>query len=368
MGLEDAIDEIVDGAYAAALDQDLWFGWNERATELLGGKCGYLYVLSDSGELRHQTIVHPDPVVIERYVSEEIYRYDPQIPHVLSMTRSGVYRDIDHIDPTDPRTAEFIAWHRSNSRLQHYVTACARLDGGRHMAGLSVHQNIGDGPTSAEATRIMQRLLPDIGRAMALGFSHAEKLNAAYWDGLLARQREPSALIDRHGRILLATSAFEMMMMLGDGLTVRRDRLACAEPATDDRLRGTIEAALLGKPPRAGACQIGRPSGRAAYILTAYPLVRRSQLMLPDDAVALVTIVDPAGPISSPDDHWAAAFGLTARETELATMLMGRHSIDTAAATLSITSATARVHLRNIFAKTGTGRQSELTLLLSRLR
>ena len=72
-------------------------------------------------------------------------------------------------------------------------------------------------------------------------------------------------------------------------------------------------------------------------------------------------------PFTRTDNRWRTAYRLTPKETELARLPTAGHSVETAAETLAITIVTARVHLRNLFIKTGTDRQSELILLLSRL-
>jgi DNA-binding CsgD family transcriptional regulator len=366
MGIEDAINDLTETAYAAALDDTLWPEWSWGVTRLIGGKSCLLCVLGDNGMLRHHTIIHPDPAVAERYVGEEMYRTDPQVPFVSALKRSCVYTDVDHLNLDDPATLKYLEWQRSVPRIRHYATATARLAGG-DFAGLSVHWDATEGPASPEAVRRLERLLPDLGRAMALGFTHAEKLSLAYWDGLLAQQREPSALIDPEGRIIRMTDAFEAMIVSGDGVSSRHGRLACPIDSADEHLRTVIDGASNGTPRRACTCLIARKSGRPAYVATAYPLTEQAHQIF-ERAAVLLTIVDPlAVPFSTSRSGWIEAFGFTAREAELAALLMQRHSIETAAATLAISTPTARIHLRNLFAKTRTHRQSELVLLLSRL-
>jgi DNA-binding CsgD family transcriptional regulator len=62
----------------------------------------------------------------------------------------------------------------------------------------------------------------------------------------------------------------------------------------------------------------------------------------------------------------AGAFGLTPAEARLAAIIAVGGNPGRAAEELKITKATARNHLKAIFAKTGTRRQSELVALLSR--
>jgi DNA-binding CsgD family transcriptional regulator len=65
-------------------------------------------------------------------------------------------------------------------------------------------------------------------------------------------------------------------------------------------------------------------------------------------------------------DTIAAAYGLTPAETRLlASLLAGRTLAETADA-LGIATTTAKMHLDNIFSKTGVNRQAELVLLATR--
>jgi DNA-binding CsgD family transcriptional regulator len=57
-------------------------------------------------------------------------------------------------------------------------------------------------------------------------------------------------------------------------------------------------------------------------------------------------------------------FGLTPSEARLVLHLISGEALRSAAAHLHITYETARTHLKNIFGKTGTCRQSELVIVI----
>jgi len=57
-------------------------------------------------------------------------------------------------------------------------------------------------------------------------------------------------------------------------------------------------------------------------------------------------------------------FGLTSAEARLALHLVTGETLRSAAAKLSISYQTARTHLKNIFKKTATGRQTQLVLVI----
>jgi DNA-binding CsgD family transcriptional regulator len=63
-----------------------------------------------------------------------------------------------------------------------------------------------------------------------------------------------------------------------------------------------------------------------------------------------------------------ACFGLTTAEARLAQSLACGETLQNAAELLSISRDTVRSHLKSVFAKTQTHRQSELASVLARLR
>lgn len=211
----------------------------------------------------------------------------------------------------------------------------------------------------------MRALSPYIAGAMTLAFRHGEKLATAHWDGLTAGLTEPALLLDECGRLLRLSPAMEQVIATADGLDVTAGRLRATHPADDRALDATIRRTLAGA---AGTLRITRRSGRAAYILTLYPLPRQSRMLAPAEAAMLVTIIDPAIPPPASTPHIRAAFDLTPREAEMAIRLMEGHSVESAAAIMAIGLSTARIHLRRILRKTGTARQSELVRLLARFR
>jgi DNA-binding CsgD family transcriptional regulator len=68
--------------------------------------------------------------------------------------------------------------------------------------------------------------------------------------------------------------------------------------------------------------------------------------------------------MDQPIDRLRCHFGLTPAEARLAVHLVTGESLRSAAAKLSISYETARSQLKNIFNKTGTGRQAELVVVI----
>lgn len=84
-------------------------------------------------------------------------------------------------------------------------------------------------------------------------------------------------------------------------------------------------------------------------------------------ARVLLTFSDLAAQPAPPASLLTQVFGLTQAEARLAALIATGVSPEGAAERLGIAAETARNHLKAVFAKTDTHRQSELVALLSRL-
>ena len=211
---------------------------------------------------------------------------------------------------------------------------------------------------------------PDVaGMASAsLRIGHAELVEQALWDGLTALDDDRAALLlDERGRVVRASAGALTLVGANDGLNLSQQVLGCDQPGDDARLRAAVAAAVRPGAPQASALRLTRRSGRAALLVTTDPLARSLRMLASPGAAALVTIVDPTAARRLRPTLWRSLFELTAREAEFAELLMAGHSVESAAATLRMAIPTARTHLRSIFNKTGTDRQSILLCLLGRV-
>ena len=79
---------------------------------------------------------------------------------------------------------------------------------------------------------------------------------------------------------------------------------------------------------------------------------------------AAIFLSDPERESVTADEILRQFYGFTLAESRLATELLRQHSVAEAAAILEISQNTARTHLKRLFEKTNTRRQSELLRLL----
>jgi DNA-binding CsgD family transcriptional regulator len=99
--------------------------------------------------------------------------------------------------------------------------------------------------------------------------------------------------------------------------------------------------------------------------LLVAPLPLRHSSGTSADLILLVT--DPERPVHFPDGVLRSLYGLTAAQTEVANGILTGYTLTEIAAIRHVSVGTVRQQMKNILAKTGTSRQSDLVRLLMAL-
>jgi DNA-binding CsgD family transcriptional regulator len=357
------LSAIVDGAYAAALDDGLWLDWSMQAARAFDGVAAAFWVVNTGQARLERMAVLGGPEELEEDYFRNWSPFDPQLPFVAGLDRPRVYTSLDHIDPTDPDVVAYLDWQQRVGKVDHHLAAAVMLDQHGYFGGVSIHRAVGEGPPPERDRQQLTAMLPDLQRAMQLGFRHNQLLGEALWTGA-ALHDACAMLIDEGGRVRQVTEGAAALMRGQMDLTVRHARLQCSDPVADQRLAALVARATVRSGARSGAMRLVLRSGGSA-VLVIYPLAWERRTLAPFETAALVRIIVPQAS-GGAGALYREAFDLTAREAELAGLLMERHSVESAAIRMGISIATARLHLRRVLEKTGTSRQSDLVALLSR--
>jgi DNA-binding CsgD family transcriptional regulator len=227
------------------------------------------------------------------------------------------------------------------------------------------------GSYEARELKLLERAIPHLQRTMQilLRLSALEARQAAgeaLWDLL------PFGVfvLDEAGRILWANRAGERIAAANDGLAVRGGCLAAAAADENATLRRLIGAAALTASGQGtasgGALSLPRPSLRRPLAVLVAPFRIVHSAMLSRQPAVAVLVSDPEAKPQPAAELLAQLYGLTAREAELVTLLLDGLDLRDAAERLALSMNTVRTHLREVFHKTGTHRQSELVSLVLR--
>jgi DNA-binding CsgD family transcriptional regulator len=172
-------------------------------------------------------------------------------------------------------------------------------------------------------------------------------------------------LIDRHGRVLFANGEVERLMAAGR-IACRRDgRLAWASGSKRQELSSFLDQLTLTR--EVVTLCISDLQGRDLKLIGApLPERRRDFACLAPVAHSMIFLFDEAAIPPSPICLITKLYGLTPAESRLAEALLAGQSLADYGDRAGLTRNTLKTHLRSLFDKTETARQSELVRRLAR--
>lgn len=177
--------------------------------------------------------------------------------------------------------------------------------------------------------------------------------------------RYGAMLVAAEGNIRLANRAALAILSKQDGLLLDKTRLF-ADRASDTRLllkvvQDAIQAPEYGEPP-GSPITLPRKMARSSLVVRVVPGPTLDCYKSEVTAVAMVMVYDHDIGFEVNVSLLSKLYGLTRAEAVLATILIKGKSIDEAAKELFVSPHTARTHLKRIFMKTDTHRQTELVV------
>jgi DNA-binding CsgD family transcriptional regulator len=177
--------------------------------------------------------------------------------------------------------------------------------------------------------------------------------------------------LDAEGEVLFLSPIAEAIVAAADGLSIRHGRIRAGTVSETTGLRRLISEAIEAGAGRGtgvgGALALSRPSMRKPLEMQVSPLRLSATGLGPRRPAAVVFISDPERAPETPVTPLSRLFGLTRREASLAARLAQGQDLKTAARGLAMAPSTARTHLKAVFEKTSTHRQSDLIQLLLRI-
>lgn len=235
---------------------------------------------------------------------------------------------------------------------------------GRALWGLAIQRAWRDGPYEDEDKRVLGQLSQRLSEAASLSRVVGRTALTGITNALEQVQL-PALALDRSGSVLEANSAATRLIdeevNIRGGKLLLRDRQASAALNTlFDRLRATSDLS-------ATPCEpiVVQRTNRHPLIIRVLPIDGAART--PFVGASILLVFSDLERQRLPDGAAVArAFGLSPAETRLLLLLATGISPRQAAEQLGVAFETVRVHLKSLFAKTDTHRQSELIVLIAR--
>jgi len=173
------------------------------------------------------------------------------------------------------------------------------------------------------------------------------------------------AVTNSGSQLLLINRAAEEILSARDGLEIAPgDILQLSTEGCPLPVKTMLEEYAVPQGRDGIAASIHRPSGKRPLSVVVRPAPGFAGLDDEKTPAALVFILDPERPTGAPQADLHQLYGLTSAESNLANCLMQGKTLNESCEQLGIRHSTGRMHLRNLFSKTGVRRQSELVGLL----
>ncbi len=214
-----------------------------------------------------------------------------------------------------------------------------------------------------------RHLSPHIDRALRL-HRLVDRLDVQRKEAAEVLDRLPLGviLVDAGGRVITMNRSASDIAKRADGLQVDGGGICRAEGAKERaRLADMIARAANSEPgpsaQKAGAMRIPRPSQLRPLSVLVAPLTGKEPRQGRRGS-AVLYVRDPESPQTTSAAVLADAYGLTASEAKLLQALIQGKRLEDMARDFKVTINTLRTHLKSIFRKTDTKRQSELLSLV----
>ncbi|MGZ8182683.1 MAG: helix-turn-helix transcriptional regulator [Methylobacter sp.] len=363
---ESQYDDLIGKIYDAAVMPELWPVFLEQLSEVFNSKGTVIYLMDfasrsptcRSDEVSFIQSARTDPETIasyERYYSKVNVWFENS-----SDLPEGELITTDRLFPV--RELVKTEWYNDWLKPQGYFHAMIGhlLKQDTLAVRLSMFRSKQQ-PFSADETALFARLVPHLRRSCMIHkkLSEVKRVQATDTD-LLNRLPVGLVLFDKGGQAVFTNHMAEAL----DGFRLNAAGLCLTANANETRaLRRLIgNAAELGQ---GNAMSLYRNNSNRPLSAIVVSLQNRPLLFSGSAPVVALFIGDPDMPLDLDDNLLTQCYGLSPAEAKLAAALLRGQAPGDYAQTRGISNNTVKTQLKQVLAKTGTHRQSELMQLLA---
>jgi len=366
---EDRIFQLIHGLYEASVDPNSW-------PSVLEDFCAVFHAAASvfasydfaSGTVRRYHSVGIQADFLESY-SNCVANCAPWAEQEPNLRTPGVVAIGSQLISADrlAKTSFYTDWLAPQGLLHSIRGIVHRED--REIWSLSLARSESVPDFADEDTNSLASLMPHVLRSFQLGrrLNDQEALNDA---AMAALDHMPIgvALVEPDGKILATNRLAEEITAEGDGLAVGPSGLYAKNNGERIQLQELITSAVAttrykGSAP-GGIISVSRESGLRPFSVRVSPVRNPDALLGVRRGAAAILIGDPERRADPDPAQLVSLYQLTPAEARLAARLAFGGRLDEAAESLGIKYETARTHLKRVFSKTGTDRQSDLVHLI----
>jgi DNA-binding CsgD family transcriptional regulator len=355
---------LIDAFYAASVEPELWPEAVARTASVFASESAVISMrVEDFSNIAWRAATTNYDCIAQQEYAAYFYRLDPFADCWHANRMPGIFAGLELVDPEVFRKSEFYNDYCRRVGAFHCLGAGVELGFDTKLL-LGIHRPIGREEFGAEDRRGLEFLLPHLSRAARMHTLLAtadlqRRLACSVFEALSVS----AIIVDRRCKLVFASDPADQLLRVGDGLRLHQGRLTTRDPRQDAALRQAVcraSAIASGGVAPAGDVLLVRRADRRPLSVLVAPLRRGAWTGGPIDASAIVFANDPEARRLPATAVLAALYQLTRAEERLLEALLQGARIAEYAERVGISINTANTQLKQIFAKTGANRQSDL--------
>lgn len=351
---------------AAEMSVSGWQATYERLSKVVSSGPGTIHFRHKKDDFFDPIADSNEPGFIERFNSIywDLLPYKEQFLNLKTGDRFLRSRDCPDDQFVD---SEIYQDHFEKLGIFEILHYCL-FDDERFAAGITFTRPRSKGRFSNAEQDFIDALVPHIQRAARLHLRLLEvnlsnRIMTEAWN----RINDGVVLVSKKGVVAFQNRAAEDLLSSKNSLHVNRNgTLVCGTARESTRLRSVITSVFDTSETSndfGGRFSVNRPSGKPPLNIAITPF-KEDRYARESEKFALVMISDPERSTGLSEDALRTDFGLTKAEARVAKLIADGHPLVEVGELLDITTNTARTHLKRIFSKTETNRQSSLVKLI----
>jgi DNA-binding CsgD family transcriptional regulator len=357
--------ELIGMIYDAALDSTHWPVFLDRLASQMSAGCGVLLLHDTEAAVSQCAHASGVPQELQDEYAEYYGAQDPWLLGWRQVPMGVVFPGEKIIAPSTLGRSEY--YNDFLRRLEvERIDAAAIMRSDTRLMAVSVNST-GSADDAVEFRALLQNLVPHLQRAAQI-HRHCSELatRADAAEVALDALTMGVFLVGFDGKLRSFNAAARRILATRPELYLDRTgrlraRAINLNHRLDHLLREAVETGAGRGSSAGGGFALGNSETPNALTLLVTPLAGTRPHPLGVEGVAAAVLVsDPTTVRTVPARRLAAQFGLTAKESQLLSLLIAGKTPETAADELRVSIATVRTHLRHLLVKMNCARQSDL--------
>jgi len=366
----ETILDLVSSLYNSAKEQsvEVWSDVFKRLLDVFSSGPGSLSLYSPTDKRFNLFVSTMNPELVEEY--NDYYQFiSPFRNQILQMKTGDRFNRAENCSDKAFIKTELYQGYFKRQDVFNYEYRVLFKEG-EMVAGVGFSRPQKMKNFSAREIKLMQLMIPHLRNAfqLYLKFSEIQRDKKLLFE-CFEKISQCVVVVNQAGKVVYLNECANKLIAAKDGLQIGHNRILAANYAPDTKklkmfLQSVFESNIEKHAGFGGVLQVFRASGARPLSVFVSPFSENGRNIVPAEKLALVFINDPDQRMEDIEPVLARIYGLTPAESKIAAILTQGVPLNEICRMLGIKSNTIRTHLKRIFSKTETNRQSELVKLI----